>query len=118
MGRFSTAAAARCWQEENVPVISQYRCRRKKLRKEKGEEEEEGEKKSKAFENKPPARRSSPEARPGHVGVQSGNKGRRGELGKDGRLKSGPMTAPAEMENLIVCVSMCKCVRHVSIIFL
>ena len=30
--------------------------------------------------------------------------------GKDGRLKSGPMTAPAEMENLIVCVCVYVCV--------
>lgn len=27
--------------------------------------------------------------------------------GKDGRLKSGPMTALAEMENLTVCMYVC-----------
>lgn len=87
--------------------------KKKKPRKEKGEEEEG--KKEQSSENKPPARLNSPEVRPGHVGVQSGNKGRRREQGKRWEAKSGPMTALGGMENLIVCVCVC---RHVSIISL
>lgn len=78
MSRCSTAAAVYCWQE-NVPVISQYRYRRKKPGKTK--KKREGEEK-RGSESTPPARLNSLEGRPGHVGVQSGNKGSTGELGE------------------------------------
>lgn len=78
VSRCSTAAAVHCWQE-NVPVISQYRYRRKKPGKTK--KKREGEEK-RSSENMPPARLNSLEAGPGHVGVQPGNKGSAGELGE------------------------------------
>lgn len=62
-----------------MAVISQYRYRREKPGKIKKEREGEAKRSS---ENIPPARLNSPEARPGHVGVQPGNKESRGELGK------------------------------------
>lgn len=51
----------------------------------------------------PPARLNSLEARPGHVGVQPGNKGSTGELREDRSVRSGLMTALAETANLTVC---------------
>lgn len=62
-----------------MPVISQYRYRQKKPGKTKKKREGEAKRSS---ENIPPARLNSLEARPGHVGVQPGNKGSTGELGK------------------------------------
>lgn len=95
-GRRSTAAAAaaHCWQRENVPVISQHRYRQGgKKTGGKREEKRKGRRKEKeqSSENKPPASPISPEAGPGHVGVQSGNKGRRGELGGRRRRREGVM---------------------------
>jgi len=76
----SSTAAARCWQGEKAPVISQHRYKRKNPGRR--EEKSRGEGKKESSENKPPARLNSLEARPGHDGVQSGNKGKRGELGE------------------------------------
>lgn len=54
----------------------------------------------------PPARLNSLEARPGHVGVQPGNKGSTGELGEDRSVRSGLMTALAETEDLAACTDV------------
>lgn len=79
VSRCSAAAAAVHCGQENVPVISQYWCRWKKPGKTTKKRKEEEKRSS---ESMPPARLNSLEARPGHVGVQPGNKGSTGELGE------------------------------------
>lgn len=104
-GRRSTAAAC-CWQEENAPVISQHRYRQKNLGRRK--EKKRKRKKEQSSENKPPARLNSPEARPGHDGVQSGNKGRRGELGIRWEAEEWAHDSTCrDGESDCVCASMC-----------
>lgn len=103
-------AGGECAGNQPAPVQT------KKPRKEKGEEEEG--KKEQSSENKPPARLNSPEARPGHVGVQSGNKGRRGELGKRWEAEEWAHDSTCrdgESDCVYVCVCMsalfsCDCV--------
>lgn len=94
-----------------MPVISRHRYRQgKKIYGERERRRGKG-KKEQSSENKPPASLNSPEARPGHVGVQSGNKGRRGELGERWEAEEWAHDSTrrdGESDCVHVCVRTCQ----------